>query len=110
MARRNPFHQTFSIEPVADRLSTLEARARRLRTRGERRKAIVLLREICLSDERCARRWCLYGELLGREGRVEEAHKALKHALWLRRSAGDQARTRSTQRLIDRLGSSHAAA
>ncbi len=98
------------IEPITDRLSTLENRARKLRNKGESRKALVLLREICLSDEQSARRWCIFGAFLSGEGRTEEAYKALKHALWLRRSAGDQPRVRSTQRLIDRLGPSYAAA
>jgi tetratricopeptide (TPR) repeat protein len=107
MAKRVSFQ---AIEPITDRLSTMELRVRKLRGKGERRKAIVLLREVCLSDEQSARRWSLYGALLASEGRNDEAYKALKHALWLRRSAGDQARVRSTQRLIEQLGPTHAVA
>jgi len=87
----------------------LIARARRARRRGEARKALVALREACARDESAAWLYALYGALLARQGRRDEAAVALRHAVWLRRSAGDIARARSTQRLLDDLDVEHAA-
>jgi Flp pilus assembly protein TadD len=78
-------------------------RARRLRRRGEPRKAIVALREACLRDDRAAWAWTLYGAWLGELGRTSDAEAALGHALWLRKRAGDEPRARVTERLLARL-------
>ena len=83
---------------------SLIARARKLRRRGEARKMLTTLREACLRDEGAAWLWTLYGAMLAEGGRDEDAQKALRHALWLRRSDGDARRAQSTQALIDRLG------
>jgi hypothetical protein len=45
----------------------------------------------------------MYGALLDRHGRASDARRALKHALWLRRTSGDRARARSTERLLDHV-------
>ena len=82
---------------------SLLAKARRLRERGETRKALVLLREACLRDEEAAATWTIYGALSARHGRDDDARRALRHALWLRKSAGDDARAVSTQALLDAL-------
>lgn len=95
---------------VSERRDTLVRRARKLRLKGEVKKALIALREACLMDERAAWLWALYGALLGHAGRQDDARKALRHALWLRRSAGDTPRVRSTQRLLDELGVPSAAA
>ena len=81
----------------------LLAKARRLRARGEIRKALVVLREACLRDEEAAAVWTLYGALSARHGHDDDARRALRHALWLRKSAGDDARAISTQALLDGL-------
>src|SRR5262245_46046665 len=93
----------------ADADPMLVERARRLRRRGEIRKMLVALREACMRDENAAWLWTLYGAMLARGGRDDEARAAYKHALWLRRTAGDTARARSTQALIDRVGVAAAA-
>ncbi|HEU4538025.1 MAG TPA: hypothetical protein VFS00_28085 [Polyangiaceae bacterium] len=82
--------------------SPLVQRARRLRRRGEVRKALVALREACLVDEYDAATWTLYGALLVHEGRVNDGRQALRHAVWLRRRVGDEARVRSTEALLAR--------
>jgi len=87
----------------ADPVEALIARARKLRDKGDARKALLLLRQACMMDEWCARSWTLLGVVLARAGRVDEGLKALRHARWLRSRAGDQARTVSTARLIERL-------
>ena len=101
MARRHdPSLPTLSHTSAS--LSLL-AKARRFRDRGELRKALVALREACLRDEEAAALWTLYGALSARHGRDDDARRALRHALWLRKSAGDDARVSSTQALLDRL-------
>ena len=87
-----------------DRFTVLVNRARKLHSRGETRRALSDLREACLIDEQCAWAWTLHGAWLAQLGRGEDALRTLRHALWLRRSAGDAPRVRSTQRFIDQLG------
>lgn len=86
-----------------DARDALVAKARKLRARGEVRKAAVALREACMRDESAAALWTLYAALEAKLAHAEEAARAFKHALWLRRSAGDAERARSTQVLLDRL-------
>jgi Flp pilus assembly protein TadD len=88
---------------------SLVDRARRLRRKGESRKALVALREACLRDEENAAIWTLYGALLARAGKLDEARRALVHAHWLRKTCGDEPRMRVTARLIDELCVLHAA-
>jgi hypothetical protein len=95
---RRPSPQT----TAAHTLSLLD-KARRLRARGELRKALVALREACLRDESDAALWTLYGALSARHGRDHDARRALRHALWLRKIDGDDARMGSTQALLDGL-------
>ena len=87
-----------------DAAATLVAHARRHRRRGDTRKMFTSLRQACAYAEDAAWLWTLYGALLGEHGRHEDAARTLGHALWLRRRAGDAARVRSTQALIERLG------
>jgi tetratricopeptide (TPR) repeat protein len=84
--------------------ASLIGRARKLRDKGETRKALIALREACLRDENAAWLWTLYGSLLAEKGRPEDARAALRHALWLRRSAGDEKRAVVTERLLDSVG------
>lgn len=90
-------------DPVEALERSAVARARRHLRRGELRKALTALREACLLDERDAARWTQYGALLARVGRSQDARAALRHALWLRRSSGDDARARVTAQIIDHL-------
>ena len=88
----------------SDPQETLIARARKHRRHGETRKMLTALREACLRDEGAAWLWTLYGAMLAANGRGDEAGKALRHALWLRRAEGDALRERTTRELIDRAG------
>ena len=107
MSRRNPVqHRTVSQEDAQD---ALVRRARKARADGDPRRAATLLREACLRDESCAWLWTLYGAVLAEKGAGDDAKKALRHALWLRKSAGDLARVRSTERVIEHVGMRDAA-
>lgn len=101
MAKRNQKTQQ-TEEPT--RIEMLASKARKMRSKGDDRKALTTLREACMLDDHCAWLWTLYGVWLGRMGRSEEALRALRHALWLRKSTNDAPRMKSTQRLIDALG------
>ncbi len=81
----------------------LADRARRHRRRGEDRRALVVLREACLRDEDDATLWTLYGAWLAEDGKNDDARRALKHALWLRNSAGQRAKARVTRALLDKV-------
>jgi Flp pilus assembly protein TadD len=86
--------------PVADDpVELLVAKARRLRQKGERRRALVLLRQACALDEWRPRTYTLLGIQLAREGHREEAAQALNQARWLRARAGETARAAVTARL-----------
>ena len=93
-----------SANVVEARFETLIAQARRLRRKGELKKATTALRQACLLDEERAPIWTLYAALLAGLGKREEAGAAFRHALWLRHRAGDVARERSTANLAASLG------
>ena len=97
--------RTVAVAPVspADPIEALIARSRKVRAKGDPRRALVLLRQACALDEWRARTWTLLGAYLGRAGEVEEAQRALKQARWLRARAGDTARAAATARLAERL-------
>jgi Flp pilus assembly protein TadD len=84
-------------------VEVLVTRARRLRRRGDARAALVLLRQACALDEWRPRTFTLLGVQLAREGRRDEAGRALNQARWLRARAGDKARAAVTARLVDAL-------
>lgn len=98
MSRRNPRKQQDDIPTCS-----IIGRARALRRRGEARRALVLLRGRCLRDEENASLWAAFGHFLGELGRIDEAEQALTHALWLRRTAGDDARAQTLRTLLMRL-------
>jgi Flp pilus assembly protein TadD len=86
-----------------DPVETLIARSRRVRAKGDVRRALVLLRQACALDEWRARTWTLLGALLAREGAREEAGRALNQARWLRARAGETGRAVVTERLASSL-------
>jgi len=105
-ARREKLAGKGSGRPVAsldDPVEALIARSRRARSKGEGRRALVLLRQACALDEWRARSWTLLGVLLAREGAGDEAARALNQARWLRARAGDAPRAVATARLAARL-------
>jgi Flp pilus assembly protein TadD len=87
------------VETPLDSIDTLVARARRLWTRGEIRRALSLLREACYEDEWRARTWTIYAARLVEAGQREEAAQAFTRARWLRKRAGDGARVAIIERL-----------
>jgi Flp pilus assembly protein TadD len=97
---------TETITPQAspdDPVEVLVARARRLRRKGDTRRALVLLRQACALDEWRPRTYTLLGVQAAREGLVAEASQALKQARWLRARAGDKVRAAVTARLAAAL-------
>jgi Flp pilus assembly protein TadD len=86
-----------------DPVEALITRARKLRERGEARRSLVLLRQACALDEWRPRSYTLLGVQLAREGRHDEAARALNQARWLRARAGDRPRAAATERLAAQL-------
>jgi hypothetical protein len=97
MAKRTP------PTPILEVNDSLMSRARKWRKRGDIRKAVVALRELCLRDESCARSWTIYGTLLVQMGRKSDGVQALNHAIWLRKIQGDKPRMKSTQQWMQHL-------
>ena len=94
---------------LASRTQVLLRRARRARQRGERRQALVALREATLLAETDATLWALYGSACARANRLEEAQRAFGQALYLRQRARDTARANTLRAIIERLGLGRAA-
>jgi Flp pilus assembly protein TadD len=91
------------VPVVDDPVEALIVRSRKLRARGETRRALVLLRQACALDEQRPRVWTLLGVHLAREGHGEDAARALKQARWLHARAGEKARAAVTERLATEL-------
>jgi Flp pilus assembly protein TadD len=89
------------------RTELLLSRARRAHLRGERRQALVALREAALLAETDAKLWALYGSACAKANRLGEAERALGQALYLRQRQHDLPRANSLRKVIRRLG--HAA-
>lgn len=75
-------------------------RAKRLRRRGEERKALQALREACTLDEWRSRPFALLGSWLLTAGLEEEGRQKLQHARWLCSRAGDDGRARAIEALL----------
>lgn len=78
-------------------------RAWRFRRRGEHRRAMLLLREVCHREPDEAKLWTLYAVQCVRIGRRAEAASALKQAAWIRQRDREHARARVTRALLDCL-------
>jgi hypothetical protein len=86
------------------RAHTLARRAAGLRRRGDLRRAAVVMREACYTEEGSPVLWVRYADLARLSGKRDQAERALKQALWLRERAGDRARALVIRRLLLRLG------
>lgn len=109
-ARKGQFEARSGIVPprgaaaeVTDPVEILVVRARKLRQKGDLRRALVTLREACKLDEWRARTWTLLGAELARLGQRADAVQAFEQARWLRARAGDKARAAVTAELAARL-------
>jgi Flp pilus assembly protein TadD len=91
-----------------DPVEQLIARARKLRTRGDQRRAILTLREACSLDEWRARSFTMLGAWLAEARQGAEAAQAIRHACWLRGRAGEPGRARATERLLARFAAAAA--
>jgi len=91
------------------RTELLLSRARRAQQRGERRQALVALREATLLAETDAKLWALYGSACAKANRRDEAERALAQALYLRQRQHDARRANSLRCVIERLGFGDAA-
>jgi uncharacterized protein HemY len=73
--------------PALVGVDPLVLRARRLRRRGEYRKAAIAMRELVFREP-SAGRWVQLGHLLALAGRAEQAIDAYKQGQWLHRRGG----------------------
>ncbi len=94
---------------LPSRTELLLARARRAQQRGERRQAMVALREAALLAETDARLWALYGFACVKSNRLDDAERAFGQALYLRQRERDTARVQALHGIITRLGVARAA-
>ena len=91
------------------RTEMLVSRARRAQQRGERRQALVALREAALLEESDPKLWALYGSACVKANRLEEAERAFGQALYLRQRQHDIGRANTLRNVIARLGLGRAA-
>lgn len=91
------------------RSELLLGRARRAQQRGERRQALVALREATLLEETNAKLWALYGSASAKANRLDEAERAFTQAIYLRQRQHDAPRVNALRGLIRRLGFGNAA-
>ncbi len=91
------------------RTEMLISRARRAQQRGERRQALVALREAALFEESDPKLWALYGSACAKANRLEEAERAFGQALYLRQRLHETGRANTLRGVIARLGLTRAA-
>ena len=101
--------QQSSNPSFPSRTELLLGRARRAQQRGERRQALVALREATLLAESDAKLWALYGAACAKANRLDEAQRALGQALYHRQRQHDAPRANSLRNMIERLGLGRAA-
>jgi Flp pilus assembly protein TadD len=84
-----------------ERIELLARRARRLRARGEYRKAANAFGELTSIDPEHAPWWVLMGAMLRVCHRDDAASKALRQAAYLFRRGGQPGRERAVRQLAD---------
>lgn len=99
----NPLTRCVADSIFPSRTEQLVNRARRATQRGERRQALVALREAALLAESDPKLWALYGAACVRGNRIEEAERAFGQALFLRQRAHDVGRANALRGVIARL-------
>ena len=91
------------------RIELLLSRARRAQQRGERRQALVALREATLLAETDPKLWALYGSACVKSNRMLEAERAFGQSLFLRQRQHDVPRANALRKVIQSLGLGRAA-
>lgn len=86
------------------------ARARRLLSRGDRRRALQTLRLACCDDRENASLWVQYGHHACQCGKLEEARSALAQAVWLFDRHRRAAKAAVVRGLLERIDPSARAA
>ncbi len=100
--RRNRRPQTTLSLPQTER-EVMLARVRRMRRRGEQRRAMLTLRDAAYGAQDDASLWTLYASQCIRAGKRDRAEQALSQALWLRERSHDEPRAEVTRRLLNGL-------
>jgi Flp pilus assembly protein TadD len=77
------------------------AQALKFQRRGDPRKAMLILRELCFRESSNARLWTLYAVQCWRMNRRQDACQALRQALWFRERERDDARARVLRSLLN---------
>ena len=103
LALKTPMNPTSENPAFPSRTELLLARARRAQQRGERRQALVALREATMLAETDARLWALYGAACVKGNRFDEAERAFGQALYLRQRAHEAGRAQALRSVIARL-------
>ena len=87
---------------MEERIDVLSRRARRLRLRGEYRKASNVYGELTSIEPQRGAWWVLLGVMLQRANRAEQSVKALRQAMFLFRRTNEQRRCESVRAIIAR--------
>jgi Flp pilus assembly protein TadD len=85
---------------MSERIEKLSRRARRLRKKGDFRKAANAFGELTSVEPNVARWWVLLGVVLRDSRRHEESRKALRQAQYLFRRAGELRRFETVRSLL----------
>jgi Tfp pilus assembly protein PilF len=89
-----------SVEPL-DAIDAMLARARKLRQKGEERRAFVTLRQAVNLDETRARSWVLFGAMATELGLDDQAARAFEQARWINAQLGFDGRASVCERLAE---------
>lgn len=90
------------VEAPTDPIEQLVESARRLRRKGQTRKAHQLMRRACASDEWNARNHALFGAWLLEDDAADAGRQRLLHARWLRGREGNARIQRSIDAILAR--------
>jgi len=101
--RSNPNEAKPVVEAPLDSVDALLLKARKLRKKGEDRKAFVTLRHAVNLDEKRPRAWALLGAMAERMGLDDEAARAFDQARWLNVQGGFARRAAVCERLAASL-------
>ena len=84
-------------------VEALVLRARTSSRRGDARKAFLLLERACCLASEDARLWALFAVQCQRMGKMDDAARAYRQAIWLRERSRDERRAAVLERLLSEL-------